>query len=65
LNAILRGSDATSKQAKDRFLDQLENYLKEPITKLYAPEQIMRRNKEVDPVIALDVRGRLLVLRFR
>jgi glutathionylspermidine synthase len=48
LNAILRGSDAAFKQAKDRFLDQLEDHLRVSMTKLYAPEQITRRNKEVE-----------------
>jgi hypothetical protein len=48
LNAILRGSDAAFKQAKDRFLDQLEDHLRESVTKLYALEQITRRNKEIE-----------------
>jgi hypothetical protein len=48
LNAILRGSDAAFKQAKDRFLDQLEDHLKASMTKLYALEQITRRNKEIE-----------------
>jgi hypothetical protein len=48
LNAILRGSDAAFKQAKNRFLDQVEDHLKASMTKLYTPEQIMRRNKEVE-----------------
>ncbi|KAL1966245.1 hypothetical protein VTN77DRAFT_4598 [Rasamsonia byssochlamydoides] len=48
LNAILKGSDTAFKQAKDRFLDQLEDYLRASMTKLYAPEQMMRRNKEVE-----------------
>ena len=48
LNAILRGSDAAFKQAKDRFLDQLEDHLTASMTKLYGPEQITRRNKEVE-----------------
>jgi glutathionylspermidine synthase len=48
LNAILRGSDAAFKQAKDRFLDQLEEHLRASMTKLYALEQITRRNKEVE-----------------
>lgn len=47
LNAILRGSDAVFKQAKDQFLDQLEDCLRAAMIKLYAPEQILRRNKEV------------------
>ena len=47
LNAILRGSDAAFKQAKNRFLDQVEDHLKASMTKLYTPEQIMRRNGEV------------------
>ena len=48
LNAILRGSNAAFKQAKDRFLDQLEDHVRASMTKLYAPEQISRRNKEVE-----------------
>ncbi len=48
LNAILRGSDTAFKQAKDRFLDQLEDHLRASMTKLHAPEQIKRRNKEVE-----------------
>jgi glutathionylspermidine synthase len=48
LNAILRGSDAAFKQAKDRFLDQLEDHLREAVIKLYALEQITRRNKEIE-----------------
>ena len=30
------------------FLDQLEDHLRANITKLYIPEQITRRNKEVE-----------------
>jgi hypothetical protein len=45
LNAILRGSDAAFKQAKNRFL---EDHLKASMTKLYTPEQITRRNKAVE-----------------
>jgi glutathionylspermidine synthase len=48
LNAILRGSDAAFKQAKNRFLDQLEDHLKASMTKLYTLEQITRRNKVVE-----------------
>lgn len=48
LNAILKGSDAAFKQARDRFLDQFEDYLGASMTKLYAPEQMVRRNKEVE-----------------
>jgi len=48
LNAILRGSDAAFKQAKDRFLDLLEDHVSASMTKLYALEQIKRRNKEVE-----------------
>lgn len=48
LNAILRGSDAAFQQAKDRFLDQLEDHVRAFMTKLYAPEQIKRRNKAVE-----------------
>lgn len=48
MNAILRGSDAAFKQAKDRFLDLLEDHVSASMTKLYALEQIKRRNKEVE-----------------
>jgi glutathionylspermidine synthase len=48
LNAVLRGSDAAFKQAKDRFLDQLEDHFRSCITKMYVPEQIIRRSKEID-----------------
>ena len=48
LNAILIGSDATFKQAKDKFLEQLDGHLKVSMTKLYSPEQILKREKEVD-----------------
>jgi hypothetical protein len=48
LNAILRGSDAAFRQAKNWFLDQLEDHLKTSIIKLYTPEQITRRNKVVE-----------------
>jgi hypothetical protein len=48
LSTILRGSDATFEQAKNRFLDQLEDHLKASMNKLYTPEQIARRNKVVE-----------------
>jgi glutathionylspermidine synthase len=48
LNAILKGSDAAFKQAKDKFLDQLEDHLRILMAKLYTPEQITRRNKEIE-----------------
>ncbi|PMD15108.1 hypothetical protein NA56DRAFT_664241 [Hyaloscypha hepaticicola] len=48
LNAILRGSDIAFKQAKDRFLDQLEDHLRVSVNKLYALERITRRNKEIE-----------------
>ena len=48
LNAILRGSDTAFKQAKGRFLDQLEDHIRASMAKLYAPEQITRRNKEIE-----------------
>lgn len=48
LDAILIGSDATFKQAKDRFLEQLENHLRAAMTKLYTPDQIARRNKQIE-----------------
>ncbi len=47
LNVILRGSDSAFKQVKDRFLDQLKNHLRASMIKLYAPEQITRRNKKI------------------
>lgn len=48
LNTILRGSDAAFKKARDKFLNQLEDHLRASMSKLYAPEQIMRRDKEVE-----------------
>lgn len=48
LNAILRGLNVAFKQAKDRFLDQLEDHLRASMIKLYASEQITRRNKEIE-----------------
>lgn len=47
LNAILRGSDAAFKQAKDRFLDQLEDHVRAFMTKLYAPEQIKKGTRRL------------------
>jgi hypothetical protein len=55
LNAILRGSDAAFKQAKNRFLDQLEDHIKASMTKLYTPEQITRRNKVVECQLSQNV----------
>jgi hypothetical protein len=55
LNAILRGPNAVFKQAKDRFLDQLEDHLRASLTKLYAPEQIIRRNKEVECQLSKNI----------
>ncbi|KAL2011972.1 hypothetical protein VTN00DRAFT_4690 [Thermoascus crustaceus] len=55
LNAVLKGSDAAFKQAEDRFLDQFEDYLGESMTKLYTPEQIMRRNKEVESQVSRNM----------
>lgn len=48
MKAISRGLDATLKQAKERFLDQLADHLRSSMAKLYTPEQITRRNKEVE-----------------
>jgi hypothetical protein len=45
---MLRGSDAAFKQAKNRFLGQLEDHLKTSMIKLYTPEQITRRNEVVE-----------------
>ena len=55
LNAILRGSDAAFKQAKDNFVDWLEDYLKASMIKLYAPEQIIKRNMEVECQLSQNV----------
>jgi len=55
LNAILRGSDAAFKQAKERFSDQLEDHLRAYMTKLYAPKQITRRNKEVECQLSQNI----------
>jgi len=48
LNVILKGSEDAFKQAKENFLDQLDDHLRALIAKLYTPEQITRRNKEVE-----------------
>ena len=48
LNAILRGSDAAFNQTKDRFLNRLDDYLRMSMTKMYTPDQIARRGKEID-----------------
>ena len=48
LNVILGGSDAIFENAKDWFLDQLENHLRVSMIKLYTPDQIIRRNNSVD-----------------
>ena len=55
LNTVLRSSDTDFKRAKYRFLDQLEDYLSASITKLYAPEQIKRRNKEVKRQLSQNI----------
>ena len=47
LKPILSGSDAVFKQAKHKFIDQFEDHLKASVTNLYAPEQIMSRNKMI------------------
>ena len=47
LHIVLRGLDAAFHQAKDKFLNQLENSIRSIITEMYTPAQIMRRNKEV------------------
>jgi hypothetical protein len=48
LNAILRGSNAAFKQAKITFVDQFEGHLRACVIELYAPQQIRRRNKEIE-----------------
>jgi flagellar biosynthesis/type III secretory pathway protein FliH len=48
LNSILKGSDAAFKQAKDKFLNQLEDHLRTLMAKLYTPDEITRRNKEIE-----------------
>lgn len=48
LNAMLAGSDAIFRQAKERFLDMLGNHLKVSLDKLYSPDRIARRNKEIE-----------------
>ncbi len=47
LHIVLRGSDAAFQQAKDNFLNQLDNEIISIMTEMYTPAQIMRRNKEV------------------
>lgn len=51
----MRGSDTAFKQAKDGFFDQLEDHLRASTTKLYAPGQITRRNKEVECQLSQNV----------
>ena len=48
LNTILKGSDATFKEAKDKFLDQLDDHLAASMIKLYTPDEIAWRNRRVD-----------------
>ncbi|RDL37479.1 uncharacterized protein BP5553_04912 [Venustampulla echinocandica] len=48
LNAILRGSDAAFKQAKNTFVDQFEGHPRACVIELYAPQHIRRRNKEIE-----------------
>ena len=48
VDVILMGSDAYFKEAKYRFLDQLEDHLKVSMTKLYSPDQSARRNQRID-----------------
>lgn len=48
LIAILRGSDAAFEKANDEFLNQLEGHLRTLMAELYTPEQITRRNKEIE-----------------
>lgn len=47
LNVILKGSNTAFKQVKNKFLNQLKNYIKVFITKLYASKQIKRKNKVI------------------
>ena len=44
----IKGLDAAFKQPEERFLSQLEDHLKISMTKLYTPEQIMRREGEIE-----------------
>lgn len=48
LNVLLWGPDAIFEKAKERFLDQLEDHLRVSMAKMYAPDQIARRNKSID-----------------
>jgi hypothetical protein len=55
LNTILKGSDAAFNQAKIKFLDQFEDCVKASMAKLYAPEQIARRNEEIKRQLSLNM----------
>ena len=52
LNVIVRGSDAAFKEAKDRFLDQLEDHLRVSMTKRYTADQIARRNQRIESYLS-------------
>ena len=55
LSVMVTGSDAAFERAKDVFLDQVEHRLRETITKMYAPDQIAKRNKGIDSQIAQNM----------
>ena len=55
LSTIVKGSEAAFESAKGRFLDHFEEHLRVSITKLYAPDQIAKRNERVDDQLALNV----------
>jgi len=48
LNAVLIGLGAAFRQAGDKFLDQLEDYIRTSMSKMYTPQQLTRRSKESD-----------------
>jgi len=52
LHAILRGSDSAFEEAKNRFLDKLEDHVKAAMAKLYTPERTARRNKRVESQVS-------------
>lgn len=48
LSAILDGSEVVFEEVKGKFLDVLEDIVKEAVVSLYTPEKVRRRNDEID-----------------
>ena len=48
LNGMVTGSDAVFAKAKEQFLGTLDEHLKRYLAIMYEPEQVARRNKEID-----------------